>query len=191
MFEQPVKTATAEAFEQAVQNYGDKYEEATSRAFYRGNASDIEDRYGELTAEKKAELYETLEADILGRIVSLQEALSHLQEAKSNLNGNAELVEYYRNFHKWAEDNRRREMFEKNPEAYTIHEIAVRLVMNEAETKAGKPWSKTTRYYEQLRVYATVNGLSVEDAETKIRMYVEARGLSYTVSTKNLRMRVA
>lgn len=48
-----------------------------------------------------------------------------------------------------------------------------------------------TNYFYAKDVYATVNGLTLDEAEKALDDYIEARQMSYTVSTKNLKMWVA
>jgi hypothetical protein len=190
MNEQPIKPELAEAYETALNAYGDKYEEATSRLRWRGGLTALR-RFSD-TVEDQEEKFAGAIEDLRNRIVLLSEALAELQTAdKHRTLGEPALYEYETALGRWHEQNRYRELYEENPEAYTLHAIAVKKVMREAEEKAGKPWNKLTNYWLTLSVYETVQGLTREESEEALTAYIESRQMSYTVSTKNLKMKVA
>ena len=187
---EPVKSDKAEAYEKHLNAYGELYEQATNRLTWRGGTTDL-NRVTD-TPEEQALKYAEAVTDLEARIDLWKQALSFLKSAERlHADGGAELYEYNFAMSKWHEANRYRELYAEAPELYTVHAIAIKKAMREAEQKAGKPWSKLTNYYLQLNVYATVNGVTVPEAEQALTEYIEARQMTYTVSTKNLKMRVS
>lgn len=186
----PVKPELAERYEEALTSFGANYEEATNRLQYRGGLSAT--RRWKETVEERAEIFAEAISDLERRIAIWQTALEDLKRA-SNLRetGEPALAEYETALQNWHEQNRHREMFEQYPELYTLHAIAIKKAMNTAEIAKGVKWSKQTRYGMEFAVYATVNGLTREEVEQAVDDYIEARQMSYTVSTKNIKMKVA
>lgn len=186
----PVKSALAERYENALNAFGDKVEEATKQLRFRGGQSDLR-RYGN-TAEEQAEKFLDTIENIGNRVASLQSALLNLKQAERlREDGEPALFEYEHAIQKWHADNTNREIYEANPEDFTLHAIAIKKVMREAEQVAKKPWHKLTNYYYYKGIYATVKGLTADEVEQALDEYIKARQMSYTVSTKNLKMRVA
>ena len=189
-YPQPIKPEIAEAFETALWNYAELYEQATSRISWRGNMTNLS-RFTD-TPEAQAENFTEAIADLQNRIELWNKALASLRIAERDREKGAEaLYGYKREMGNWHEANRYREMFELDPELYSLHAIAIKKVMREAEQAKKVKWNKLTHYFLDLAVYACVNGVTREEAEEALDGYIEARQMAYTVSTKNLRMRVS
>ena len=190
MNEQPVKPETAEAFEYHLTEYGKKYEEATSRLQWRGGQTGLA-RVSDSDLDEALKFEEAV-TDLKNRIALLTDALGELLNAQRlRAEGQPALEAYQRDLYKLQEENRYREMNEERPELYTLHAVAVKKVMREAQAVAKVKWNKLENYWIPLAVFATVNGLTTEEADKVITDYIEARKMSYTVSTKNLKMKVA
>lgn len=188
MNEKPQPSQTADLFDHALKMYGDTYDQATSQVWWRGQETALR-RLDDEQAENFAQMLE----DIENRITALKSAQSWLENAEAlrQAGGATELKEYETKLYKWHEENRNRQMFDENPEAYTLHAVAVKKVMREAQAQAKVKWNRLENYWLPLAVYATVNGLTSEEADKAVSDYIEARQMSYTVSTKNLKMKVA
>lgn len=187
---QPIKPAIAEAFEFRLNEYARLYEEATDRIQWRGGVSNLR-RYADTDTEQAEKFLEAI-TELENRIALWQEALTSLRMASIGLEkGEPALYQYEQDLQKWHAKNRHYEMHEANPEEYSLHAIAVKKVICLAQEKANVKWNKRSHYWMYKDVYATVNGLTPEEVEQALDEYIQARQMSYTVSTKNLKMKVA
>jgi hypothetical protein len=184
--EKPTQTEKAQAYETTRHAYREAFSTMNSSRF-------ISSSLDHLTAEEQAEKLAEIEAYILEKLEATNKTFQLLKELQTAdlVQGKHEFYECERALGTWAEQARHREAYEANPEEFTLHAIAVKKVMREAEAHAKKPWNKLTNYYWFKAVYATVQGLTLEEAEEALDRYIEARQMSYTVSTKNLKMKVA
>lgn len=187
---EPTKPETASKYEEALTSFGTNFEEATSRLSWRGGLSSLTRRWDE-TEENHAEKFDEVITDLTRRIAIWQTALEDLKRA-SNLRAEGEpaLGEYNTALSDWYEQNRHRELFAANPETYTLHAIAVKKAIRKAQEKAGKK-SHLEHYWIDAIVYGTISGLTRQEVDIALDDYIQARQVSYTLSTKNLKMKVA
>lgn len=186
---QPIKPAIAEAFQNALVNFGVKYEEATNRLQWRGGQTLLTRPFD--TEEEAEQAFTDAIADLQARIQSFTEALHELRTAKTLKKGAVALHDYERAMYVYWDNQRNLEAFKENPEKYTLHAIAVKKVIREAQAHKKVSWSKLENYWHEKGVYATVHGLTYEQVENALDEYITAKEMSYTVSTKNLKMKVA
>jgi hypothetical protein len=187
---QPIKPKSAEDYEYFLNEFGRLYEEATNRLQWRGGLTALR-RYSDTEDEQAQKFADTLD-DLRNRIDLFGQALGNLTNAnRLRLEGEPALYEYEKQLQNWHEQNRHRELFAEKPEAYTLHAIAVKKVIREAQLAKRVKWNSLENYYLAKAVYATVNGLTLDEVEEALDRHIEARQMSYTVSTKNLKMKVA
>ena len=184
--EQPTKTELAERYEETKTAYREAFSTVNSSRFMR---SDFFESDEEKRAEKLADVREYLaeKAEATTRSLELIETLETSEMKK----GEEELLEFQHNQWRYIDYIRDLEAYEKEPERFTVHALAVLVVMRRAEEERGIKWKKLTNYYFEQGVYRSVHGVTNEEAEATFNAYIETHGMSYTVSTKNLRMRVA
>lgn len=174
--EQPVKSKRAEFFEDALESYGAAYDEATSRHWYRGNASEL---------RRNPEAFEELWDDLERRISELNKAKGFLRVVGTHefaLKGRHELDDYETACWKWHEYQRA--LNQHDPENDTVRAVAEALVKDEAILKAGKKRKEYPLFV--LDRLALVRGMERDEILTLARDYIEANPMRYAVTTGNL-----
>jgi hypothetical protein len=184
--EQPIKSELAERYEETKTAYREAFSTVNSSRFMR---SDFFESDEDKRAEKLADVREYLaeKAEATARALELIEMLETAEMKK----GEQELLEFQSAQWRYIDHARNLEAYEKEPERFSVHALAVLVVMRKAEEARGVKWKKLTNYYFEQDVYRSVHGVTNEEAEATFNNYIEARQMSYTVSTKNLKMRVA